>query len=269
MSDANTKTTVGEFFRDARQDVDVTQAVAANEVGISVARLKQYEIGRVMPRLTTAYKLLTFYDVDWQELGKLLEQSIFPEEEEEIIDAPKNISSISKGQGHAGRVTNNSRTETKMKGQHIVMSSLEAHGWNVYPRKQANYDILAEKGNEAFRFKITSKSHKSKVTLCSNWSEDKPSFNRAEDKEKADFLVMVRFTEFDENECFLMTIDEAEKMADWMAEEIIKLGNKPMFLQAYVGGPRNSRFKFNVREVWEPYAENWKNLDVHEKGLGN
>ncbi len=260
-AETNAKKILGDFFREARLDVDLTQAVVAEEIGVSLSRLKQFEIGRVMPRLTIAYQLLSFYDVDWDELGGVLEHLLFPDESDDT-EASTPLPNSSMASGHAGRVTNRSRSETRMKGQHIVMSWLEKHGWDTTPKNQPNYDILAEKSGSTFKFKITTKNHKSKTTLCNEWTKNEPSFNQIDDQEKADFLVMVRFTNTEE-ECFLLTINEAEEKANWLAKKVIEIGNKPMFLQAYVGGPRNSKYYFNTREVWQVYADNWINLGFY------
>jgi len=69
---------------------------------------------------------------------------------------------------------------------------------------------------------------------------------------------MVRLTGTKDQECFLLPIEEAEEKADWFADEMEKLGNVPMYLQPYTGAPRNSRFKFNTREIWKPYREAWE-----------
>ncbi len=270
MDEINAKRAVGNFLKEARLEMDATQALAASETGNSIAKIKQYELGKVMPNLTTAFKLCDFYDVEWEKLGDCIQDALFPE---------KPTSKTSETDGIylpiplllPSRITSEVRESYHAYGQQIVQSTIEENGWVIInetsPEKpNTNFDLVAKKNGKVIRLKITSKKHKAKTTLCIDWEDGKPSFNQNETIEPADFLVMVRFHEENGSEIFVLPIEEAERKADWMAENLIALGNKPVFLQPYVGGPRNSRFKFNKRKEWEPFYNNWGCLD---RGIPN
>ena len=264
MDEVVAKRAIGNFFKEARLGADTTQAVAAHETGNSIAKIKQYELGKVVPNLTTAFVLCDFYDVEWEKLGVCIQDALFPTEAGNILGNTGNVD-IPILQSQPSRITSEVRESFKDFGKRLVQSKLEENGWKVstggttipYP----NYDLMAQKKGENIRLKITAKKHKTKTTLCGKWEDGKPSFNKNIECDPADYLVMVRFHEDNGSDCFVMPIDEAEEKADWMAENMIALGNKPVFLQAYVGGPRNSRFKFNKREEWDSYFENWGGLD--------
>ncbi len=260
MNETAAKRSIGNFLKEARLEADTTQAVAAHETGNSIAKIKQYEMGKVIPNLTTAFMLCDFYDVEWEKLGECIQDSLFPREvkgnqsDTGIVDIPTS-------QSLPSRITSEIRESFKDFGKRLVQSNLEEFGWKVSSEdtlmRHSNYDLKAEKKGKVIRLKITAKKHKTKTTLCTNWEDSRPSFNRNLESDPADFLVMVRFHEDNGSECFVMSVEEAENKSDWMAENMIALGNKPVFLQAYVGGPRNSRFKFNKREEWADFLDNW------------
>ena len=77
MSDKDVAKQVGAFFKRARLDMGVTQKDAAGAAAITLAQIKQYEAGTIMPRLTTALKLCNFFDVSWEELEKVLSDNLF------------------------------------------------------------------------------------------------------------------------------------------------------------------------------------------------
>jgi transcriptional regulator with XRE-family HTH domain len=269
MDENKSKKAVGSFLKAARLDMDVTQADAAKAVGISVPQIKQYEAGNVMPQLITALKFCHFYDVGWDALGEIIANNLGnggTKKTDGKGDDKCVAEELANTNTPIGPVINLSRTEVRAFGKHIVMDRLVEHGWDVTDvnatrRVQPNFDIKAERGGQIVRLKVTTKKHVSKTTLCIRWDKDLSTFNRNNDGKPADYLVMVRFTNSKDAECFVLNIQEAEKKADWMAEKIQNLGNKPMFLQCYVGRPRKSRFEFNKRKVWEPYSEAWDVLN--------
>ena len=269
MLDKDAAKQVGAFFKKARLDMGGTQKDTADAVSITLAQIKQYEAGTVMPRLTTALKLCNFFDVSWAELERVLSDTLH---EGEVIEPGSQLSGgasmSSRAQSKETQARSSpqlklSRPETRAFGRHIVMDGLTEHGWSILETNAAgashsNYDIKAERDERTIRLKVNTKRHETKTTLSVRWQEGRPTFNLNSDQERADFLVMVRFTSRQDTECFILSIAEAEIKADWVAQEMIKLGNKPMYLQPYTGGPRNSRFTFNSREVWEPYSKAWK-----------
>jgi len=277
MDETGSKRAVGRFLKAARVDLDVKQKDAAKVAKISIPQIKQYESGAVMPRLTTALRLCNFYDVGWDKLGEVVANSL---SDGGVVGSQEpELDHVTNAEVFDHSITpspffNLSRSEVRAFGQHIVMRRLANQGWqnitavNAARKIQPNFDIRAEKDGKVVRLKVTTKKHATKTTLCIKWDRDQPSFNSRVDGEKADCLVMVRFTDQNDAECFVLSVQEAEKKADWMASEVIKLGNVPMYLLPYVGGPRKSRFKFNIREEWEPYAEAWDMLDANPVHTG-
>ena len=152
----------------------------------------------------------------------------------------------------------------RIRGLHIVMERLLKDGWeitetNTEGRKNKNYDICATKNKHSVRLKVTTKRHPTKAILSVTWSPNKPTFNKNPGT-KADFLVMVRYTTATDSECFLMSISEAEKKANWFADQLEKLGSVPLYFQPYTSKKHTTHFKFNTRKVWERYLENWQIL---------
>jgi len=263
------KKAVGRFLKSARIDMAVTQANAAEAVGISVAQIKQYEAGSVMPPLNTALRFCYFYDIEWGALEEVIANSLgregankfYRQGDDEGIGAD-----VTNFNEKFESDINLSRADVRAFGRHIVIGRLVERGWkttnvNAARRVQQNFDLKAERDGKVVRLKVSTLQHKTKTMLSIPWEKDQPTFNQHGDAEPADYLVMVRFIDPSDNECFIMKIEEAEEKAGWMAEEIINLGNVPMYLQPYTGGPRTTRFSFNTREVWEPYSEAWDVLD--------
>ena len=251
MSDSNAAKLVGVFFKEARLDMGVTQKDAAIAAQVTLAQIKQYEAGILLPRLTTALALCHFYDVSWNSLEPILLAS--NNEAPDPAPAPTAI---------PGPNSKLSRPETRAFGRHIVIDRLTERGWQIIETnstgaKSSNFDVKAEKDGNIVRLKVTTKQHPTKTTLTVRWEPDQQTFNLNPNKEAADYLVMVRFTGGQDQECLVLPITVAEEKSDWLAHEMTKLGNVPMYLQPYIGPPRNSRFKFNTREVWEPYYEAW------------
>ena len=108
------KKAISVFFKNARQAKVATQNDAANIAKITLGQLKQYEAGNVMPRLTTARKLCEFYEVSWEDLGKLIE-NILKNKESEKLREPLFKNRI-----------NSSVVRTR--GLHIVMEYLLKNG---------------------------------------------------------------------------------------------------------------------------------------------
>jgi DNA-binding XRE family transcriptional regulator len=269
MTTSDFNITLGKFLKKSREDVELTQEYTASEMGISASILKQYETNRVCPNLFTAYKLCDLYDFNWEELGEVLEYHIFDHDGFRYGDSsgePKQDPPPSPPPSRRGRPSAVARIENGRIGEEIVEKRLVAKGWSVinmnYSRANfPNLDLKSEKGGKIVRIEVKSKRHERKANLCGSWNPDTPTFNKVEGAEKADFLVMARFTDT-ENECFVLTIEEAEKLADWFGQHILTLGNQPHQFQPYVSlKPRQSRFKFNTRQVWEPYSERWDILD--------
>ena len=273
-ADQRTAKQIGVFFKKARVDMGVTQRDAAEAAAITLAQIKQYEAGTIMPRLTTALRLCNFYDLSWAELETVILTNSTVKEDDSLNGNPPNEipnsvlkrgNTLAKTSPPSSPRLKLSRPETRAFGRHIVIDSLTKKGWDIIETNasgtnRSNYDVKAEKDGRVVRLKVTTKQHPTKTTLSVVWKPDEPTFNRNLDGEPADYLVMVRFMGTQDHECFVLPIEEAEEKADWFAEEAIKLGNVPMYLQPYTGGPRNSRFEFNVREVWEPYSEAWELL---------
>jgi hypothetical protein len=154
-------------------------------------------------------------------------------------------------------------------GEAIVTRKLQERGWTVENANEVvqtncpNYDLIIKKDFQILRVQVKSKKHKSKTTLCGSWKRGERSFNKSDDFDKAEFLVMVRFMDDEDDvDCFVLPISEAERLTVWFGEEVIKLGNKPVQLQPYVSKtPRKSKFGFNNRDVWENFSEAWSLLD--------
>jgi transcriptional regulator with XRE-family HTH domain len=264
------KKAVGRFLKSARINLGATQADAAVAVGISVPQIKQYEAGSVMPSLNTALKFCYFYDVGWDALGEVIAKNLGGGGANKFDMKSGDeglVTEVTNANEKLESVINLSRTDCRDTGRHIVISRLADRGWdvtnvNATRRVQPNFDLKAERGGKVLRLMVSTLQHDTKTSLSIPlWEMDQPTFNCNGDAEPADYLVMVRFTNPNDNECFILKIEEAEKKADWMAQKIIGLGNVPMYLQPYTGGPRDTRFKFNVRKVWEPYSEAWESLD--------
>ena len=145
-------------------------------------------------------------------------------------------------------------------------------GWEVQnandiKTNQPNFDLIANKNDRLIRIQVKAKGDKEKATFGAVWVPGKPSFNKVESDEKADFLVMVRFTKDDpeDNECFVFSIQEAENEVEWFAKEWIKVN--PLKDHSKVGDihtfvahriRNGTKFKFNTRAHWEPYSERWE-----------
>jgi hypothetical protein len=152
-------------------------------------------------------------------------------------------------------------------GEAIVKRKLIKEGWlvknaNETHRNCPNYDLEINKGNKTVRIQVKAKKHKEKASICGSWSLDETTFNKSSKFDKADYLVMVRFMD-EENECFVIPIDKAEELTDWFANETLKLGLKTIHLQPFVSRRPRPRtiYKFNTREPWEPYSEAWHLLE--------
>lgn len=261
---------IAQFFYDARTAIGFTRTDVTKKISfLTEAALKQYESGKVIPNLTTAYLLCDLYDVDWNELWEKLEQHIFDAKEFEYGKpfardgflaeaAPRHIALGRPGIAHQ-------RQRNGFLGEQIVTRRLKERGFSVLNMNDIqvnhpNYDLEATRDGRMIRVEVKAKKHESKANLCVSWDEDRPSFNRSGRVEPADILVMVRFTDEDD-ECFVLPIKDAEEKADWFAQQLIDLGNVPQHMYPYVSKrPRTTRFAFNTREVWEPYSEAWELL---------
>ena len=236
------------IFKEVREDNDATQSDVAKSVNITLGQLKQYEAGTVMPSLITARKLCEFYDLSWKKLGQIIQDNLKDNENK-------------KPQLFKNKIN---RSVVRTRGLHIVMERLLKNGWeitetNTEGRKNKNYDMCATKNQHSIRLKITTKHHPTKAILSVAWNPNESTFNKNPGT-KADFLVMVRYTSATDSECFLMSISEAEKKANWFADQLRKLGSVPLYFQPYTSKKHTTHFKFNTRKVWERYLENWQIL---------
>ena len=154
-------------------------------------------------------------------------------------------------------------------GEYIVKTRLERLGWQVInsndeKKNHPNFDLIATKEDHLVRIQVKAKGHRTKASLAGSWSPGKPTFNKSENFETADFLVMVRFTpsDPDDNECFVFTMDEANQEVDWFAQQLIDRGKSTKHIYPYVSlRPRRSReYPFNTGEHWQPYLERWEAL---------
>jgi hypothetical protein len=152
-------------------------------------------------------------------------------------------------------------------GEEIVSHQLRETGWDVanvnddYPN-HPNYDLVATRNSRSLRLQVKAKEHKYKTCLAGSWRQDEPTFNKSDDVDPADFLIMVRFKDQD-YECFVLPIDEAETKAEWFASELIKIDRSTTHLYPYVGkSPRHTTvYKFNDRSPWEAYSNAWHLLN--------
>ena len=271
--------TLGEFLRKNRQYEDeekfqISQKEVAEGVGITELQLKQYEANRVNPSISTVLKLCDFLDASWSELEDTMFYHVFefedfryPGTKEPALTQKARVTDATPRK--SGRPSKTARHKIGKRGIEIAAERLEDRGYVVEiatdeAANLRNFDLIATKGDQARRIKVKAKRHDTKASLSVSWKQDEPTFNRVETAPSADAVVLVRFTD-DDNECFVMTAAQANDEADWFAHKMIELGNVPKFLQPYVGKKeRQSRFTFNERAHWEPFAENWDVLDTGE-----
>ncbi len=91
-------------------------------------------------------------------------------------------------------------------------------------------------------------NHREKESLGGAWQEGRPFFNKVSGSDKADFLIMVRFTSTEEHECFIIPIKAAEKLTNWFANELVLLGKSTSQLFPFVGTrERTTIYAFNRR----------------------
>jgi DNA-binding XRE family transcriptional regulator len=262
--DAFVKAAVTNYLQEARIKMGSTQKAAAAALGISEAKLRQIESGKNAPSIAMAYRMCDFYDVEWEALGDVILDVMFADDAAHISSTDAKKSSNMQAVREEAKTVKRKAKEVAVE---IVVAKLIELGWHdvevrdIFKRGN-NFDLHASKSNSKVRIKVTGYQHATKATLCVTWYERGPTFNRNEDDDDADFLIAVRFTDEDDAECIIMTIDEAEDCVDWFAEEVKALGNKPVYLHAYIGPPRNSRFTFNTRKVWKPYLNKWMKLKV-------
>jgi len=156
-------------------------------------------------------------------------------------------------------------------GEKIVLAHLTKLGWDVQnsnniKTNHPNFDLVAEKNGRLIRIQVKSKEHKTKASLAGSWYPDKPTFNKSADFEKADYVVMVRFTPNnpEDYDCFVLTIAEATKEVNWFAQELISRGKSTKHIYPYVNlDPRNSiEYPFNTGAHWAKYCGRWKVLET-------
>jgi hypothetical protein len=147
-------------------------------------------------------------------------------------------------------------------GEQYVKERLRQLGWDVdelVRTNQPNFDIVAKKASATKRIQVKTKKHKEKASLGGGWSPERPIFNKVPTEPFADYVVIVRFTDDTDIECFVLPISEAEALAEWFGTNLLSLGKSPSHMYPYVGRRiRQSReYPFNVREPWERYSEAW------------
>lgn len=295
--------TLGVFLSEARNEIDLTRNETCRHINktafdlvemyleeagdaraypeptdvvLTVDQLKRYERDEVSPSADILIRLCDLYDLDWEKLGTVLQYNSFVYSPKMKLENSKNKHQAIRGRP-SNEKRNNARIENGRIGEEIIKSELEGCGYmvrnmNDTSKNHPNYDLEASKGGETMRIQVKSKRHSKKAHLCGSYDARKPSFNRSPTNSplgKAQFLAMIRFTSISEYEIFWMTVSEAEEKARWFGDEIISLGNVPVQLQPYVSPtPRISRYKFNIREVWEPYSKAWERFKSGKKQIG-
>lgn len=109
-------------------------------------------------------------------------------------------------------------------GENIVLTELLWHGWapvnlNSIVRQAPNVDILAAKGRKQVAIQVKTAGLNSQSMLQLGYKKGTSVFNSKEGP-IADYIAFVRLISFKTHECYIVPVEEAERVAletasDW------------------------------------------------------
>lgn len=155
----------------------------------------------------------------------------------------------------------------------IVVNELLWHGWapanlNAHIKNAPNVDILAAKGDTKVALQVKASGPTSKSMLQLPSPENGRLFNLKQGPQ-ADFIIFVRLFSLQNYECYIVPVEEAERVAriigdDW--ERTLKRdGTKrdPNFKRCIRFELNKNRPEVsNYKEKWAHYRDAWHILEA-------
>ncbi len=158
-------------------------------------------------------------------------------------------------------------------GESTVTTELLWQGWapanlNAIISNAPNVDILAAKDNKTIALQVKTSGPNSKSMLRLGYSGSEAIFN-TKNGPQADFIIFVRLFGSSNYECYIVPVNEAEKVARKTAEDWL---DTPMRsgLKREPNFERCIRFELNknrpavsnYKEKWQHYLNAWYLLEV-------
>lgn len=157
-------------------------------------------------------------------------------------------------------------------GENTVLTELLWHGWapvnlNQLVKQAPNVDILAAKGHHKVALQIKTAGPKSRSMLQLGYKTGTSIFN-SKDGPQADFIIFIRLFNMRDYECYVVPVDEAERVAsetmtDWIKTPKQDGAKRDKNFPACIRfEPNKNRLHVsNYKEKWIDYLDAWHLLE--------